>query len=266
MNSKPLDQAYIQRDLKTRCFGHSLRIVDECASTNDLAQRMAEDGAPHGSVIIAESQHAGRGRLGRTWYSPIGGVWLTIIVRPSGVPSLSTSLPVVCALGIAKVLAESLGVNAGVRWPNDVEVNRRKIAGVLVESKSKGDKLNYALLGLGINVNFDTDLFEQIRGSSTSLSNVIGSSIDRENLIVKILTEMEAIYELVQASQASVLMAYLRKLDCSRGRHVRVATGQRVVVGVFDDYEALDRVRIATHEGPESVETSAVVSVDYESD
>jgi BirA family biotin operon repressor/biotin-[acetyl-CoA-carboxylase] ligase len=226
---------------------------------------MAEDGAAHGTVVIAETQHAGRGRFGRVWYSPRGGIWLSILIKPQGSLSLTDSLPLIGALGTAKALRQTEGVKAMVRWPNDVVVDSRKIAGVIVESKSKGNELTYGTLGLGVNANFYTDDIETIRDSSTSLMTLVGRPINREDLIAAILSEVELIYESARASAGAEVMALLRALDGSKEKRVKVRTAQRKLEGVFDDYEGLARVRIVTKGGPELVETSTVISVDYES-
>jgi BirA family biotin operon repressor/biotin-[acetyl-CoA-carboxylase] ligase len=241
-------------------------IVDECGSTNDVAKGMAENGAPHGLVVISESQTAGRGRLDRAWYSPRGGVWLSILVKAQKLPAFLNSLPLVGALGIAKPLVEQWGVRARVRWPNDVVVGWRKLAGVSVESRSKGNEFLYAILGIGINANFDTGKIVPISGTSASLLSILGVAVNRENLITVILSETEKMYESLHASEGKDLVVLLRELDCSRGKYVKVTTAEREVVGIVDDYESLSRVRIITRNGFESVETNALVSVDYQSD
>ena len=125
MDSQRLDPDSILRDLRTHCFGRSLVILDESSSTNDVVASTAEDGAPHGAVVIAETQRAGRGRLGRAWYSPRGGIWMSILIRPKRALSFSDSLPLVGALGLAKTLGLNWRVRAAVRWPNDVVVDGR---------------------------------------------------------------------------------------------------------------------------------------------
>jgi BirA family biotin operon repressor/biotin-[acetyl-CoA-carboxylase] ligase len=266
LSSEQLDEDSILRGLKTRRFGRPLVVVDECGSTNDVVKGMAESGAPNGLVVIAETQTAGRGRLGRAWYSPRGGVWLSILVKAQELPSFLNCLPLVGALGIVKPLVEKWGLKARVRWPNDVVVGWRKIAGVSVESKSKGNELIYAILGIGINANFDTNKIAPISGASASLLTLLGGPVNRENLITVILSETEKMCESLYASGGKDLVVLLRELDCSRGEHVKVRTPEREVVGTVDDYESLSRVRIITRDGFESIETSALVSVDYQSD
>jgi len=260
---KPIDRASIARGLKTEWFGRTLVILDECSSTNDVLERMAAEGAPHGAVVIAETQRAGRGRFGRAWYSPRGGIWMSVLIKSQYGISAADSLPVVAAVGTAKTLLK-WRVEAEVRWPNDVVAGGRKIVGILVESKSKGNELIYSTVGIGINVNVDTSKIESIRSSSTSLMTLLGTPINREELIVGLLLDLEAVCESLQESESAVL-DLLRAFDYSRGKRVRVRTADRVVTGLFDGYETLARVRILSGRGFESVETSAVVSVDYES-
>ena len=255
----------VLRILRTRRLGRELKTVDECTSTNDLAGKLAEGGARDGLVIIALTQTAGKGRLGRPWCSPRGGIWMSILLRPK-VLRYVNALQVIGALAIAKSIVETLGVGARVRWPNDVMVDRRKIAGVLVESKSMGNELAQVVLGMGINANIDTSNIGSIAQTATSLQTVLGRPIDLERLIAKILEETEVMIDDLCVSAEDKLLGLLRGLDCSRGRQVKVSTAERRVVGLVDDYEALGRVRIVTRDGVAGVETDSVISVDYQSD
>ena len=260
-----LDENSILRDMKTRWLGRSLVILEECGSTSDALKDMADE-APHGLVLIAESQTSGRGRLGRTWYSARGGIWLSILLKDQKLLPFLSALPLVGALAIAKPLEEKWGVRARVRWPNDVVVGRRKLAGVLVESTSKGNELLYVILGMGINANFDPTKIARISRTSTSLLTLLGRAVNREDLITLILFETEKMYESLRASEEEDLVGQLKELDWSRGKGVKVTTADREIVGIVDDYESLSKVRIRTRDGLESLDTSALVSVDYQSD
>lgn len=189
---------------------------------------------------------------------------MSILIRAfEPVPSLD-SLPLTAALATASVLRSK--VRATVRWPNDVVVDGRKIAGTLVESRSKGNELVYVVIGIGINANVDTSKIEPIKGSSTSLQALLGTPVDREELITALLSELEQMYESISGARESVLLPALVDLDWSTGRHVRVRTADRSIAGCFDGYESLSRARIRTSRGLELVWTGAVVAVDYESD
>lgn len=191
---------------------------------------------------------------------------MSVLIRPNEPLPWADSLPLTAALGIAKTLVMKWQVKAAVRWPNDVVVDGRKIAGILVESKSKGNELAYGTLGIGINANFDTDKLASIRDSSTSLLVVLGTAVDREELIAAALSDLEAMYESIRADGEKAALQLLEDLDWSKGKNVRVRTINRELVGVFEGYESLARARIRTRSGVERVESNIVLSVDYESD
>jgi BirA family biotin operon repressor/biotin-[acetyl-CoA-carboxylase] ligase len=252
--------------LRTQSFGRCLTILEECTSTNEVVREMAEKAAPHGLVVIAETQTAGRGRLGRTWSSPKGGIWMSILIRPAGLALLADSLPLIGALAVAKSLRECWNVDAQVRWPNDVIAEGRKLAGVLVESTAKGNEWVFATLGLGINVNFNPSRLGEFSRSSTSLLALLGREVDRGVLIASVLFEAETLYESLLDSKQTELTGLLRRMDCSRGRRVRVKMKEGEIVGVIDDFESLDSVRLLTVEGAQLVKTMSLECVDYESD
>jgi len=247
-------------------MGSTLKIVDECASTNDFAKIMAENGALHGLVVIAETQTAGRGRMGRPWFSPRGGIWMSILTRPPPSFSFLDSLPLAGALAIAKPLSEQWNIDAKVKWPNDVVVGRRKIAGVLAESKVKGNELSFAILGIGINANMETKNYELISDTATSLFSILGGEINREDLIGAVLFEAERNFESLGGSGVVDLESLLENLDGSRGHRVRVRTSEGDIEGVVEGYEGLTTTRINTSNGVVKVEANTLLSVDYQVD
>jgi len=259
-----LDADAILSGLQTRWLGRTLRVIEECSSTNDVAKAMAENGAPHGLVVVAETQTAGRGRLGHVWYSPRGGIWLSFLIRTPREASIN-SLPIVTALGIAKAI-ETWRVEAKIRWPNDVVVEDRKIGGVLVETTSKGNALAYAVVGLGIDANFDTESIGEISRNATSMQSILGKRIDREGLIVDVLSGLEEVYDCLQASVTENLERTLRRFDWSRGQHVIVKCKGKTIEGIISDYEGLDSVRIVTVDGDMRVDASEAISVEYQFD
>jgi len=266
LNSDSIDKSALLQRLETKCFGRSLVLLDECTSTNDMAARIAAEGAPHGAVVIAETQLAGRGRHWRSWYSPRGGVWMSVLLKPEGHFFSIDSFPIIAAIAVAKTLAQRWRIRARVRWPNDVVLDDRKIAGILVESKAKGNELTYATIGVGINANVDTSHIESIKCSATSLSSTLNAPVDRVELIVTVLSNLEAMYESIRAGDQRFALGLLAELDCSRGRQVRVRTADGELRGCFDSYESLSTARIRAGGEITLVETNSAVSVDYESD
>jgi BirA family biotin operon repressor/biotin-[acetyl-CoA-carboxylase] ligase len=258
------DADLLQKKLRSKYLGRPLMLVQECRSTNDVAAVKAAEGAPHGFVVIAEKQTVGRGREGRRWFSPEGGIWLTAIVRPQNHQDLGT-LPLVCALAICNAINREFKLDSRVRWPNDVMLNDRKLGGVIAESKVKGTKFMYVLLGVGLNANFETDRISAIRGTAVSLFDVLRTPICREALVGSILNETEKLYDLLNSIKGKRILAMLRKIDWSRGKNVRIKLGDRELVGVVDGYDTLSKMRILTAQGLETLDTSDVVSVEYES-
>jgi BirA family biotin operon repressor/biotin-[acetyl-CoA-carboxylase] ligase len=155
---------------------------------------------------------------------------------------------------------------ARVRWPNDIVADGRKLAGVLVETKFKGNELDYAVLGVGINANFPISVIGEVDQESTSLLDLVGSPVNRESLISSILYEIEYLNELISSNHPDVVVSLLERLECSRGKNVMVRLQQGEISGVFEGYEGLAKVRIATHRDRgtiETIDTSAVISAEY---
>lgn len=174
--------------LKPHWLGHQRIDLESCTSTNDEASRLARAGARHGTVVIAERQTGGRGRDGRVWQSPPGGLYLSAIIRPS-LPMVDVP-PMTLAIGIGLCDAVRFaGAPATLKWPNDLLVGHRKLAGVLVETQSQGNKLDSVVVGIGINL--DGELPEPIAQSGITLAAASGVAVDREAFIGQLLADVE---------------------------------------------------------------------------
>jgi BirA family biotin operon repressor/biotin-[acetyl-CoA-carboxylase] ligase len=187
----------IQENLQTKKFGKKILFLHEVGSTNDLAKEMANYGASEGTIVIAETQTAGRGRVGRKWFSPRGGLYFSVILRPKVSVKESVSLVFVAGLAVAEVLHERYGFRVETKWPNDVLVNGRKVCGILSEMKTKGEKVNYAVIGVGINANFNVkeEFPEELKTVATSLENELGKKVRLEELLKLLLEKLDGIYE-----------------------------------------------------------------------
>ena len=162
--------------------------LDECGSTNDEAARLARAGARHGTIVIARAQRAGRGRDGRVWASPPGGLYLSAVVRPP-LP-LADVPPMTLAIGVGLCdAAREHGAPAALKWPNDLLVERRKLAGVLVEAQSQGNRLDAVIVGIGVNLTGPLD--EAVAGTAVTLAEAAGQAIDRERFIARLLAHVE---------------------------------------------------------------------------
>ncbi len=174
-------------------IGRRIICLDEVTSTNDVAKRHARDGEVEGLVIIAKRQTHGRGRLGREWVSPEGGLYLSVLLRPQLDPKELTALTIYSAVPVAKAIENITGLKTSLKWPNDVQINGRKVAGLLVEGTGQQGRITFLVLGIGINVNIRAALLG-VEGAS-SLSEEAGHTIDQELLLQAVLSELRAHYE-----------------------------------------------------------------------
>jgi BirA family biotin operon repressor/biotin-[acetyl-CoA-carboxylase] ligase len=179
--------------LETRTFGRHIRYKFTTASTNDDAKLLAGT-CPEGTLVICETQTKGKGRLGRQWESPRGGIFMSLILKPDIDPVKLPPLSLVAGYATAKALAR-IGLSAKVKWPNDVLVHGRKLSGILCEVSARQDKVEYVIVGIGINAKLSTgQMPPQVRERSTSVLEQIGKAVDRSFLIAAVLNEFEPCY------------------------------------------------------------------------
>ena len=227
----------LQEGLRTKRFGRNILFLRMAGSTNDLAKELAGYGTVEGTVVVAETQTAGRGRLGRAWVSPKGGLWFSVILRPELKPAEAVGLVFMAGLAVAEVLHELYEMSVETKWPNDVLVNGRKVCGILSEMNTMGEKVNYVTVGVGVNVNLDVKKAfpEELRANATSLENELGRKVKLEELFKVLLENLENIYELfLEEGLASVLgkwKTYAGFLGC----RVEVTSGADKWVGVASD-------------------------------
>ena len=198
-----------------------------------------------GTAVLAEEQTAGRGRLGRAWVSPAGkNIYVTLVMRPPA-PKLRV-LSIVSPLAIAEVL-EGIGLTPRLKWPNDVLVGGRKIAGILIETELSGDAVKYALVGIGLNVNFDVEATPEIADIATSVRRELGRDASREELLAALLNAFEARYEQALEGDA-VFQAWRSRLE-TLGRRVRATLGERVEEGVAEDVDTEGNLLVRRDDG-----------------
>jgi len=188
----------LQEGLKTRLIGKYIFFAHEVGSTNNWAKELAELDAPEGTVAIAETQTAGRGRLGRKWISPKGGLWFSIIFRPKLKPQETVKLVFLACLAVAETIRDMYGLKTEIKWPNDVLVDGRKVCGILSEMKTVGEKVDYAIIGVGVNANFDVEkeFPEELWEKATSVQKALGRKIALEELFKALLEKMDNLYQI----------------------------------------------------------------------
>jgi BirA family transcriptional regulator, biotin operon repressor / biotin---[acetyl-CoA-carboxylase] ligase len=225
-------------------FGRALRYHDEIESTNAEAKSLAADGAPEGTVVIAECQTAGRGRLGRRWTSPAGkGLLFSVILRPALPMSDAHLLTLVAATAAAEAIETQTGVAVRIKWPNDLYVDDRKLGGILTEVSGEQDEIDWVVVGIGLNVNTEYgELPVPLRRTAASLKMAGGQLFDRSELLARILLSLEASYVATLRSGFGSALESFRGRDYLSRKTVSVQTREGPVVGEalgIDDRGAL---------------------------
>lgn len=233
----------VNESLKTEYIGREIHHFDVIDSTQDLAIRMAERDAPEGSTVIAEKQKKGRGRIGREWSAPEGGIWLSIILRPKIATAESTILPLASALAVCNAIREVCKVDAKLKWSNDITIKGKKVAGILVEMSCEADRINYVVIGIGVNANVNVRRIEsKIKGTSgyygvTSLMKETGKEVDRKALLKKILAELERVYDELESEGSETIVQAWKNNSATIGSTVTVALNEMCFEGKAIDID-----------------------------
>ena len=240
----PLDIDEIQASLSTKKIGRSILHEMTCDSTMNIARSEAQDGAAHGTLVLAEEQTSGRGRFGRAWTSPPGtNLYLTLIVRPP-VERLR-SLTMIAPLAVCQAAEDVASLNARIKWPNDVLVHERKLAGILVETEVSGQDVRFALIGIGLNVNLDVERAPEIAQIATSLMRESGRQISQEKTLTALLNRLEELYE---SPATSIVEAWRSRLE-TLGRHLKLSLGDKVYDGVAEDVDDVGNLVLRRPDG-----------------
>jgi BirA family biotin operon repressor/biotin-[acetyl-CoA-carboxylase] ligase len=216
-----------------RVIGRDVQVFGETTSTNDVADKLGRDGVPEGIVVFAESQTRGRGRLGRSWFSPPGkGLWFSVVLRPEMRPQAATQMTVAAAISTVRAIARHADISVEIKWPNDVLVSGKKLAGILTEMSAELDRIKYMVLGLGVDVNLSRDeLPMDIRSAATSLRIETGKLWRRADLAAAILAELDHDYDRIRAGRFPEIAEEWERRCSTLGRQVAIRIGERVVEG-----------------------------------
>jgi BirA family biotin operon repressor/biotin-[acetyl-CoA-carboxylase] ligase len=224
----------------------AVHYVESCGSTQDLADALAREGSPEGTVVLAEAMERGRGRMGRRWVAGRGGLWVTVVLRPrlTGVTHL---LSLATGVAVARAIREVAGVGAGVKWPNDVLIEGRKVAGVLIEGRAEADRLQYVLVGVGVNVN--NELPEELSTTATTLARVVGRPVPRLPLLASLLRNLDHLYGALSRGGVGYVLDEWRRVSTTLGTVVRAVTIDGEVVGVAEDVAEDGALLVRTFSG-----------------
>lgn len=217
----------IQSRLNTKFVGRQLHYYPSLTSTMEAAKKVAGEEVAEGTVVIADEQTSGRGRLGRAWLSPKGSLAMSVILKPS-VSSLP-QLVMISSLAVVRAIRKVAGLEAQIKWPNDVLIKEKKVCGILIESEVKGDRVNFAIIGIGVNVNIDPSAFAEISPLATSLSHELGKEVSKAELAGALLCELERLYLEAQAG-APIHREWQAQME-TLGRWIQVRAGESVERG-----------------------------------
>ncbi len=223
----------ISYNLKTRVIGHTIFSYNSVKSTNDLAHSLAEQQAAEGTIITAEEQTKGRGRLGRLWHSPPhSGIYLSIILRPKFSPHQAPGISIMTALALTETLDKFLPGKVKIKWPNDILINGKKTAGILTELSAEKNKINYLVVGIGINVNQPAGVFpEDIKDKATSVRKALRRKTDRVQLLQSFLLNFENEYKKYQKSMLKLSLKRIEKFSHLHQKHIRIKSGKEIIDG-----------------------------------
>lgn len=230
MGEGSLSAAAITDNLGTRFIGQRVLYHPRLKSTMDVARRQAQQGATEGTIVIAGEQTAGRGRIKRAWLSPKGSIALSLILYPE--LGYLSSLIMVASLAVVHSIERVTALKSQIKWPNDVLINGKKVSGTLIESEVKGNQVDYAILGIGINVNLRLSDFPEIPPTATSLSQELGRDVSQLAMIRRLLVELERLY-LALPSGDSVYQQWRNNL-MTLGKKVRVSSDETTYEGIAE--------------------------------
>lgn len=251
----------LSSQMDTRWAGQELHYFQEIDSTNLEAKRLGEQNTPHGTLVIAEKQTAGRGRRGKGWESPSGSsIYMTILLRPELEPTHAPMLTLVMAVAVAKAIRQETELEAKIKWPNDVVVNGKKVVGILTEMSTEIDYINHVVIGVGINVN--TQKFpEEISATATSLALEKGKQMRRSPLIVSVMQQFETYYErFIQSKDLAFLMEEYNHLLVNCNREVKVL-GKESHTGIARGINTKGELLVERENGETEVVFAGEVSV-----
>jgi len=225
----------ITRHLNTKFIGKKIYYFDSVASTMDIAVELGLKGSPEGALILAETQSKGRGRLGRIWSSPkYKGIYLSLILKPRILPNQASILTLLAAVGICEAIKEIIGLDTQIKWPNDILIHNKKLAGILTELNAEMDEVRFIVIGIGLNVNNDA---KSLITGATSLKEQSKENINRVELLQQMLRQIEVNYLLFREKGSAPIIEKWRDYNITLGRRVKVFAHKEHIEGEAVDID-----------------------------
>jgi BirA family biotin operon repressor/biotin-[acetyl-CoA-carboxylase] ligase len=240
----------LRRRLRRSPFGKRVHHFFKAGSTNVIAFELGQTGEPHGALVVAEEQTAGRGRAGRSWHSEkTCGVYMSLLLRPPLSPMHAPLLTLLTGLALRDTVLEETGLAPDLRWPNDLLLAGKKCGGILTEMHAEPDRVHFVVVGIGINVNH-ASLPSEIAAIATSLRMVTGRTYSRLQLVVRLLNTLETYYNLFLAEGPAPIVMRFNEVSCfARGKRVRITTPSGSYIAVTEGLEPHGLLRVRREDG-----------------
>lgn len=237
----------IYHNLKTKIIGKKIYHLETAVSTMDIAYKLAQEGAFEGTIVCAETQTKGRGRLLRSWNSPkYKGIYFSLILRPNISAQEASKLTLITALSICEAIKEATGLNTKIKWPNDIMLEGKKIAGILTEMQAEQDRIHFVVVGVGLNVNTKK---EELPDFAASIKEFSGTHICRIELLKAILRKIESNYINFKNKGFKNILEKSKSISFTIGRHIKVNSQNKTIEGQALDIDLDGSLVIRKEEG-----------------
>ncbi|MCA0985754.1 biotin--[acetyl-CoA-carboxylase] ligase [Guptibacillus algicola] len=228
-----LSKEEISLKLDTTFIGSEIHAYPSVETTQFIAHNLAHEGIQDGAIVVADEQTAGKGRLGRSWHSPKGsGIWTSIILRPKLPPQRAPQFTLIAAVSVVQAIRKQTGLEAEIKWPNDILINGKKIVGILTELQAEADQIKSVIIGMGINVNAAKEDFPSDLTTATSLKIESGEDVNRAALLASILNELEVLYTEYMENGFRMIKLLWESYAISLGRKIKARTLNGVIEGL----------------------------------
>ena len=254
----------ITKDLKTETIGKRVYYFEEIDSTQNFAEQIALDEKENGTIVIAEKQTAGKGRLNRKWKSPKGGIWFSLIVHPKFDVSTSTLVPIAGAAALAKAIKTTLDIDVSVKWPNDITLDGKKVAGMLVDASFQANNIDYLILGIGINFDIDPKKIEKRLSKSVNFYGVNSLRKKEDDTQPKILLKEflvqfeKTLIQLNKGEKTKIVKEWTKKAD-KIGKKISINTSDGKISGVAQGIDNDGALKLKTSKGVKKIFVGDVV-------
>ncbi len=252
----------IQAGLKTDIVAGEIHYYESVGSTNHIAKELVQQGVPDGTIIVAEEQTQGRGRLDRQWISPAySNILCSVILFPDVPESCAFRVTMLVSIAAARAIGTVCGLPAMIKWPNDIFIRNRKVCGILSEIQTEGGAVRSVVAGVGMNVNFDTGACREICDTATSLKQECGHAVSRLDVLCSLCGEIDALYRASALKDGGILQSEWERLSLVHNREVMISSGDQTICGRVAGINAYGNLLLIDDGGREQVIVAGDVSL-----